>query len=381
MMRSRFLLIFCILLIIATYNGAIQAANNQILDHAILVNVNGKKITRSQLDTMGKILFEMHFPGRDETSINDAELEALSTNALKELIIIFLTEDEYDKIMNDDDAKNDFEITTSEVGQELRRMNIGRLINEPIAERYARTKIMRRNIVYSTRSNLDASPREVKMFYLKHKKTVFTEQRLVRVRQIFLSCDESNESLCKKQANMLYEMLKNNTIDKRIQLFPEMAKEFSRDKLAQGGGLIVTGAPGNFMPQDHTFQRPDGTYFFPKEMIQGIRDLNSRGDVILTKSDKGWHILLLEAIKGGRNIPFNKIRKIVENFIGDSKYEEAYYQWLTTKVSRNRITWNDGTPFPPDKITQGTNEEDDLRFLRNQLQMYMESLRNPNARR
>lgn len=356
-------------------------ADDQILDHAILVNVNGKKITRSELDTMGLILFKTHFPERDESTINEAELDMLSSNALKELIIICLTEDEYKTIMNDENPANDIDIPTSKVDSEMKMLRLNKMRNVPLAERYARSKIIRRSIVYSLRSSMDASPREVKIFYLKNKKTVFTEQRKVRIREIFLSSDEHNATLSKKQANLLYSTLKNNPLEKRLTLFPEMAKEFSKDKFSSDGGLIVTGTPGNFLPQDSTFERQDGTTFFPKEMIQAIHDLNAKGDVILTKSDRGWHIVMLEELSGGRNIPINKCRSIIEGFLSDSKYEEAYSEWLKSKVARNTITWNDGDPFPPEKITSVGNKEDDLRYLRAQLQDYMEQLRNSKKRR
>ena len=381
MKRSKLFLILTTLITFSCISQNINAANNDILDHAILVNVNGKKITRSQLDTMGLIIFKMSYPDRDENSINEAELETLSANAMKELIITFLTEDEYKKIMNDDEPSNDFDITTTQVERELKTMRIGRLKNNPLAERYARSKIMRRNIVYATRSNMDASPREVKKFYLKNRKTVFTGQRMIRIRELFLSSDKSNEKLSKKQAYMLYNNLRKNPITKRISLFPEMAKEFSKDKFAKNGGLIVTGTPGNFFPQEHDFVRPDGTTYFPKEMIQAIHDLNARGDVIITRSDKGWHIILLEEIKGGKKIPFSQAKKIIEGYIGDLKYENAYIDWLKSKVKKNIITWNDGDPFPPEKITSVASSEESLRFLRAQMQIYIQQEKESKKRR
>ena len=380
-MRTNLVITLTLILAIFCCKVESQADENQILNHAILVNVNGNKITRSQLDTMGKILFKMNFPGRDEKSINEAELELLSTNALKELITIFLTEDEYDKIMNDENPNNDFKIKSRDVDREIRNMNLGKLKNQPLAERYARSKVMRRNIVYSTRSGMDASPREVKRFYLKNRDTVFTEQKKIRIRELFLSSDASNDSLSKKQAMMLYNNLKSKSVTQRLKLFPEMAREFSRDRFAAKGGLLVTGTPGNFFPQEHNFKRPDGSLYFPQEMIQAIHDLNAKGDIIITKSNKGWHIIILEAIRGGKKIPFNKVKNIIENYLADNTYEEAYYDWLKTKVARNRITWNDGDPFPPDKITSKPNQEESLRYLRNQLQNYMEEQRKPKNRR
>ncbi len=381
MKYSANLMKFLLFTIIISLTGPLYSADQQILNHAILLNVNGRKVTRSQLDTMGEILFKMNYPNRDETNINEAEIEALSANALKELIIIYLTEDAYTDIMNDDESRNDFDITSSQVEHELKTMNVGKLKNTPLAERFARSNIIRRNIVYSTKSGMDASPREVKLFYVKNRKTIFTEQRKVRIREIFLSSDKSNESLSKKQAFMLYNNLRQYPVEKRLKMFPEMAKEFSRDRFAQESGLIVTGTPGNFFPQDFDFKRRDGSLFFPKEMIQAIHELNARGDIIITKSDKGWHIILLEAIKGGKNIPFQKVRSIIENYLGDRKYEEAYYEWLKSRVSKNKITWNDGEPFQQDKITTKPDPEETLRFFRNQLQLYIEQQKNSQTRR
>ena len=380
-MKTKILSILILLSMLLCHQPSYSDDKDHILDHAILVNVNGRKVTRSQLDTMGLILFRSYFPNRDESSINEAELDNLSAKALKELIIICLTEDEFDILKNDEDPLNDIDIPTSKVEKEIKKLKLGKLRNEPLAERYARSKIIRRNIVYASHSSLEPSPREVKLFYLKNKSTVFTGQRMIRIRELFLSSDESNATLSKKQANMLFNTLNKSSISKRLTLFPEMAKEFSRDKFRKDGGLIVTGSPGNFLPQDHTFERGDGTTFFPKEMIEAIHSLNAKGDIILTKSARGWHIIMLDELKGGRKIPLNKCKTIIEGYLSDEKYEDAYSDWLKSKVARNKITWNDGDPFPPEKITSVSNKEESLRYLRAELQNYFDKKKSSTKRR
>ena len=348
-----------------------QQQNNQFLDHAILVNVNDKKITRSQLDAIGMLLFKMHFPNRDEKSINEAELEELSANALKELIIMCLTEDEMQILNDDDDDLNDIEITSEDIDRQIKNLNIKDLSITPIIERYAKSRVIKNKIIYGSKSGMDPSPRDIKTFYLKNRKTVFTEQRMVRIRELFLSSDSSNADIAKKQAYMLYNTLKKSSTRKRLTLFPQMAKEFSQDMFKKNGGLIPTGTPGNFMAQDSEFKRQDGRLVFPQPMIDAIYELNSQGDIMITKSDRGWHILLLDAIKGGRKIPISKCRAIIENFLADENFEDAYHDWLITKVKKSRIAWNDGTEFPLNKIVARPKREEQLRYLRAQLQYYI----------
>ena len=57
-MRTNLVITLTLILAVFYCKAESQADENQILNHAILVNVNGNKITRSQLDTMGKILFK-----------------------------------------------------------------------------------------------------------------------------------------------------------------------------------------------------------------------------------------------------------------------------------------------------------------------------------
>ena len=52
MKRTNFTLVLILIITVFCVKAELSANENQILDHAILVNVNGKKITRSQLDTM-----------------------------------------------------------------------------------------------------------------------------------------------------------------------------------------------------------------------------------------------------------------------------------------------------------------------------------------
>eukprot|EP00831_Metopus_contortus_P043586 TRINITY_DN34984_c0_g1_i1.p1 TRINITY_DN34984_c0_g1~~TRINITY_DN34984_c0_g1_i1.p1 ORF type:complete len:418 (-),score=51.20 TRINITY_DN34984_c0_g1_i1:209-1462(-) len=374
----------CLLLMLSTLSVLLttkaDAQETEFLDHAILVNVNDIKITRSQLDKMGLMLFKMNYPNRDENTINESELEELSANALKELIIICLTEDEADIRNSDEDTLNDLTVSSEDIDRQLQALGLKSFSTSPLAQRFAKSKTLRSKIIYGAKSGMNPSPRDVKIFYLKNRNTVFTEQRLIRIRELFLSSDSLNASITKKQAQMLYNTLKKSSIKKRFQLFPQMATEFSQDKFKKDGGLIVTGTPGNFIPQDSDFIRSDGSTAFPKEMIQTIHDLSAAGDIMLTKSSKGWHIIMLEAVKGGKKVPINKCRGIIEGYLEDQNFEEAYNEWLVEKVKDSRIMWNDGDPFPTEKITDKLSKEESLRYLRAQFQYYIEMSKNKKRR-
>ncbi len=363
---KRYALIFLLVLIPASVLAG-ESNSFQQLQHAILVNVNSNKITRKNLDDMGLLLFRLNFPDRPLEEVTEKEVAALSAGALRELIIIDLVEDEVNILNSDSDATNDVRVTSEEVSDQVNRMGLTKFIAKPLTMRFAKSQISMDIILQRRGMSATCAPREVLNFYKNHRDDIFVTRRMVKVRHIFLAQDTITPELTKKQAAMLYDELNKLSLDKRAEMFPKMAKNFSQDRFKEKGGLLNVGSDGWF-PQDYEFKMQNGKSVFPDGMLRGVRSLTGKGDVKLSKSESGWHILYLEDVKGGVVIPIRKARKYIENFLSQRKVDIFKANWLGDKVDRSNVIWNDGDKFPRDKIVMQPEATQGMEFMRMRIQ-------------
>ncbi|MBP5232659.1 MAG: peptidylprolyl isomerase [Planctomycetes bacterium] len=329
--------------------------------HRILVKVDSRNITQTDFDDMGEVMFRLFYPDRKLNEITPQELAELNPLALKELVIIHLVEGETETLNTDKDGRNNVRVTSAEVARYLRNTHLDRLPNNRMASRYARTQLSLNQVVRAYVSEPTPSPRKVLDFYRDHRGTVFTTERLVKVRHIFLNGDDDT---VKRKAMRLYEDLRNQPAAGRSEEFARAARSFSEDRFKASGGLLVLGDREGWFPQDHNFKLPDGTTLFPQPMLEGIAALRNPGDVELRKSEKGWHIVFLEDIKGGTVIPYPKVRRMIEDYLGQAAIDTGKQHWLREKTARTLITWNDGTSFPVDKVMAGIPDEQRLKMFR-----------------
>lgn len=340
-----------------------EAAPASQLQHAILVSVNGRKITRRDLDDMGLLLFTVNFPDRKQDEVTEDELDQLSTTALRELIVLNLIEDELEKLNTDKEDRNNIIVKDDEVMTNVRDLGIERHLGIPLSLRFAKSQLVMNQFLGRTGTIFTPTPGMIKNFYATHKEDVFTTERMVRVRHIFIPDGSDGSSLGKKQAQMLYDNLRKMTEDKRAAMFPEMAKEFSQGRFREDGGLINI-SEGGWFPQYHDFKLKDGSTFFPEGMLRGIRALSGVGDVQLSHSDAGWHILFLQEFKGGATVPMTKVRKNIEDFLLQEAIDRGKLDWLDRKSQASNIIWHDGSAFPREKILLGVDAKQRLQFLR-----------------
>lgn len=363
---------FLILVLVSNSLYSAEGGGFENLQHAILVNVNSRKITRKDLNDMGAILFRMNFPDRPMEEVTEKEIAALSASALRELVIMNLVEDEVKTLNSDDKPENDIDVDSEMVARQVSLLGLDKLIGKPLTMRFAKSRIMLDRILMSRGMTMNSSPRSIINFYNKHRRDIFVTRRMVKVRHIFLSEDALSPDTTKKQASMLYDELKKMPQDKRYVMFPKMAKDFSQDRFKANGGLLDFGN-GGWFPQDHDFVNASGVALFPEGMLRGIRSLTAKGDVKLSKSANGWHILMLEDAKGGRSISIRRARTFIEDFLSQRKVSLYKINWLGGKVDRSEVIWNDGDKFPREKILFQMGQEQELEFLRMRVQRAFDS--------
>ncbi len=336
------------------------------LQHAILVSVNSRKITRHDLDDMGLLLFTVNFPDRRLDEVTEDELDQLSTTALRELIILNLIEDEVEKLNTDKEERNNIVVKDDEVMTNVKELGVEKHLALPLTLRFAKSQLVMNQFLGRTGTIFTPTPGIVRSFYTLHKDDVFTTERMVRVRHIFIPADTEGSSIAKKQAQMLYDELRKMPDDKRARMFPEMAKEFSQGRFKEDGGLINI-SEGGWFPQYHDFKMKDGTTFFPEGMLRAIRALSVVGDVQFSRSEAGWHILYLEEFKGGVTLPMTKVRKNIEDYLLQEAIDQGKIGWLDRKSQASNIIWHDGTPFPREKILLSMDAKQRLQFLRQRI--------------
>ena len=344
--------------------GAVPARGNDDSppSHRILIKVDSHNITQTDFDDMGEVMFRLFYPDRKLNEITPQELAELNPLALKELVLLHLVEGETEILNSDQDGHNNVRVTAAEVARYLRNTQLDRLTDNRMARRYARTQLSLNQVVRFYVTEPTPAPRKVLDFYREHRDSVFTTERQVKVRHIFLN--GADDEVVKRKAMRLFDDLRAVPAADRTEEFSRAARSFSEDRFKTGGGLLILGDRDGWFPQDHNFKLPDGGTIFPQPMLEGIAALRNPGDIELRKSEKGWHIVYLEDIKGGTVIPYAKVRRMIEDYLGQTAVEAGKQHWLREKTARTLITWNDGSSFPVDKIMAGIPEEQRLKMFR-----------------
>ena len=357
--------IVALLLCLARVGAAADSeGGGQVLHHAILVNVNSRKVTRNDLDDMARLLFHINFPDRSIEEISDSELDHVSANAMRELIVMNLVEEEVEKRAAESDTRTHIRLSSENIMGHVRALGIEKFLARPLTLRLAKSQLAMNHILSQFGGgNFTPSPRQILHLYNEHREDVFVTRRMVNVRHILIPESSFSPELSKKQASMLFDELSEMSAERRKQMFPEMARKFSQDRFRNTGGLLEVGE-GGWFPQDFDFRMPDGSAFFPEGMLKAIRTLGEIGDVRMGKSDTGWHLVLREGARGGEAIPFNRVRRLIEDYLSQEAVDAVKIRWLDNVTKRSNIIWNDGDPFPRDKILLGPDPKERLEYLR-----------------
>lgn len=338
-MRRTLLLVACLALLLT----ARAAAGQEQLAHAIFVKVNGKTITQDNVVEAVKYLIKREY--NDVMPEDQAELEVLQKAALRNLVRMHL-------ILDEARANN---LNLDRSTQKRIMDNSGLRPDEitPTIRRLLEADELFEDLMMASGTPVAApSPREIKDFYNKNREDFRTNAFLV-VRTIFIADDGSRpQAFFKAQAEALMAELQAVPLSMRTEAFAKKAAEVSQDVFAQFGGLLTADSPEQWIPQDFENLTPEGDPIFPQPMVEGIRRLNTKGEIRLAVSVDGMHLLYCEDAQGGRVLPWDEAHRIIEYVLKQRRRVRAMQNWLNRVYSRSDVRWHDGTVYEKEMLTE-----------------------------
>jgi peptidyl-prolyl cis-trans isomerase SurA len=144
---------------------------------------------------------------------------------------------------------------------------------------------------------------------LTNKRTILPQVNMIKARHILIRVEGDSgaaEEAAKQTIKKLHDRLTLN-----INLFPELAKEFSQDGSAASGGDLGWTLPGDMVPE---FER--------------VMEVLKEGEMGLPlRTQFGWHIVQVLERKAG-DLPKERLRAQARNVIKARKQDEALGEWL-----------------------------------------------------
>ncbi len=333
------------------YAGSTHGAGTPVrarMCHAIVVNINDSQIVQSDLQDMATFLFKQRY-GEKPPTFTSKEYQRIN-NLYREMAIRELIKME---LIRDEARELEISVEVSEVDRKLRHMRLRKVKGSRMARDMAESellfdRIMARMGIPSYRP----SPREIRDFYAKSR-DAFKENCMVIVRSIFLALDDSeDDSLVRRKADLLRRKVISKPRAERSAFFAGIAREFSEDAFKSGGGLIrISPDPQGWFMQDIQNPQRGGRNIFPIAMCRAIKNLTRKNDVSpVIKSERGYHILFLENIKGGRTLPFNDAVPVITRYLEQKERRKRMRKWIRDKWQRTDVKWHDGEPYPLEDI-------------------------------
>lgn len=346
------LALFCLL---GSAVGA-RAQDRKRLLHAKLVIVNGVDITRGDIEGMMEFLFEQRFPGRPFQTVTEEELEELQGSALNELIVMHLIYDEvlqFEKLPDEEKAKQmRLEPSTQEISERMDRMGMQAYRADRLVRDYARSRLISERILANLGDNvLTIRPKDVRRLYKKYRDELFVTNRHIKVRHFFLPALTGDEESTRRKIQSVREMMVGRPVSEMPEFFGRQAQNLSEGPFAPIGGQIRLGREGEWIVQGRVYSDAKGNSPFPEAVWHQLGKLREPGTLTpVFQSDRGFHLLYLEGVRGGQSIPWSEAEKIATRSLEESHRSELLADWMSKKIKTANIVYHTGEAFPKEDI-------------------------------
>lgn len=156
------------------------------------------------------------------------------------------------------------------------------------------------------RPSLRVSDAEAQDFYRQNPSDFFQGAE-VELRHILFPADEE------ARAARFLATLKAKPAASRLQAFIDLAKRYSADAPTKDqGGLLGWIQKGQSWPELEAV-----AFAAPADSLAGP-----------VKTSAGWHILYVEGRRTGRQLPFDSVKKDVENMVYQQKVHQRMQDWI-----------------------------------------------------
>ncbi len=295
----------------------------EVVDRIVAL-VNSEIITLSELDQMGKPLYDQVLktstPGEREEKMKKARMEVLDrlieTKLLEEEIKkkkIEVPERDVDAAIQD--VLKSAKLTENDMKKALAREGMTySTYRQKVRDQLGKMRLVSREI----KSKIVIEEAVLREYYQKNREK-FTDPLEVKIQQIFFPVRERSSqeetAAVQREAQAILERVRKG------EDFAELAKKHSRSPEAREGGVLGYFKRGELMPEleDAGFKLRPGEF----------------SDLV--RSPAGFHILRVLERKGGEPRPFAEVQFKIREELSEAEAQKKFEQWMKELKSKAYI--------------------------------------------
>ncbi len=321
-----------------------------------IATVAGKPVTRAELDELLDVTQSSYKQQkRDFPKAGTPEYTALQQQAAAYLV----TQEEYEQeakrlgitVTNAQVEKAIDDLVEQRFGGDRKKFDAFLKTNGYTIEQFRvgeRRQLIQEGLRKAIVKNVTVTDAEVKAYYEKNRKSLYTTAEQRRVRHILVALNKRGQGVSEKNvsdttvdfakskalADKLYQQLRKGAD------FVELVKQYSQDPGSKDKGGEYTDVKGTFVPEFEKFAFSAKT----REISKPI------------KSQFGYHLIqALGPVKPGKTKTFAQVRTEIRSTLLEQKQTEALRAWANALAKRykGKVRYAAGFEPPAPTTTSG----------------------------
>lgn len=316
MKKSKFILIICIIILLAMPLSAYPEVINKVV-----AVVNDEVITQQDIDQLLAVLYAQ-FSQSYKSDVVIKKMEEAKKDILNQVI--------EDKLVLSRAKELGLKVTDAEVDDKLNSVKSGfpseKEFEDTIAsqgitlavlkDRYKDQIMMKKLVDYEIKAGISVLPSEISGYYEKHRED-FKRDEKYKIKNILIKAsDEVGFELARIEIAGIYNKLKEG------YSFDEIAKSRSQGASADNSGDMGYIGRGEMREdlEKVIFKLKSGEFSEP------------------VKSDIGYHIFKVEDIKNNGYFSLDEVNKDIQLMIFQQKFKDKLKEWLDNLKSKAYIS-------------------------------------------